>query len=98
MQRDRAGPFAVVAAEDEPLAAVALAEEGVFLAGEIAEHLVVGEAAAVVADVEDDAFLVEVIGIKGPDEASRAPARSYWGCGYSRAGPSRVPPPSWRWR
>ena len=43
-------------------------EDGVLFAGEVVEHLIVGEAAAVKANVENDAFLVEVIGVESADE------------------------------
>ena len=45
------------------------------------------EAAAVVADVEDDGFLVEVVGVEGADEAVQARPRPCSGCGCSRACP-----------
>ena len=48
------------------------------LAAEVVEHLIVREAAAVVAHVEDDGVLVEVVGIEGADERSR-PASSMLG-------------------
>ena len=55
-----------------PCAAVAVLEERVFLAAEVVQHLVVRVAAAVVAHVEDDRFLVEVVGVQGADEAVEA--------------------------
>ena len=70
-----------------PLAAVALAEEGVLLAGQVVQHLIVREAAAVVAHVEDDAFLVEVVGVEGAHEAVEAGLVHARECGCSRACP-----------
>ena len=71
-QHQRLGPLAVVGTQHRALAAVALAEEGVLLGAEVVEHLVVREAAAVVAHVEHDRFLVEVVGIEGPHELVQA--------------------------
>ncbi len=56
----------------KPDAAVALMEERVLLAGQVVEDLFVREAAAVVADVEDDAFLVEVVGVEGAQKTIEA--------------------------
>ena len=71
-QRERLAPFTVVRAHDEPAGTVAVGEDGVLLAGEVIEHLIVGEAAAVKAHVEHDAVLVEVVGIEGADESLQA--------------------------
>ena len=64
----RFGPLAVVEVEHEALSAVALAEEGVFAAAEVVEDLVVGIAAAIVADVEHDRFLIEVVRVERAQE------------------------------
>ena len=64
----RLGPLAVEVAHHHPLAAVALHELRVVLAHEVVQHLVVGEAASVVAHVDDKTFLVEVVRVQGTHE------------------------------
>ena len=86
-----------------PCAAVALAEEGVLLAAEVVQHLVVREAAAVEAHVEDDRLLVEVVRVQARARSGPGPPRPCWGCGCSPACPCsarrprrRCAPPSAR--
>ena len=66
--RHRLAPLAVEVAQHLPFATVALDELRVILADEVVQHLVVGEAAAVVADVDDDGLFVEVVRIEAPHE------------------------------
>src|SRR5262249_4612033 len=71
-QHQRLGPFAVMGTQHRSRAAVTLAEERMFLAAEIVQYLVVRVAAAVVANVEDNRFLVEIVRIERANEVVQA--------------------------
>ena len=62
------------------------------LAAEVVQHLIVREAAAVEAHVQDDGFLVEVVGVERPHKAIQAVLVHARECGCSRACPCSARP------